>query len=247
MHIDHCLQASGHWRNQIFQLFSCNVLPLFFRLLFKYWSITYRVSSNFPLQYFSNELFNIHIRSLWWWVQLPRSIIQQPILHYCLGSLSCWKIQLQPLIMTKLPTPDAATAPQTITLPPPCVTIEIRCLRPMAVLGFLQTFDLQSYPKFWFIRKKNAIPELKILMIFICFLRNQNVLHCFSRLWEASCEEFCRKVLFVAYTLRFWLTLLRMKEMNPTGELLWAATSRFTLERVRFRKVFINCLHRRLS
>lgn len=48
---------------------------------------------------------------------------------------------------TKFPTPDAATAPQTMTFPPPCSPVEMRCLGFIALLALLQSLAFLLHPK----------------------------------------------------------------------------------------------------
>jgi hypothetical protein len=90
----------------------------------------------------------------------------------CLGSLSCWKVNLHPSlrswelcrrfksrfslyfalfifpsIVTSLPVPAAEKHPYNMMLPPPCFTVGMVLARWWAVPGFLQTWHLAFRPK----------------------------------------------------------------------------------------------------
>ncbi len=94
------------------------------------------------------------------------------ILAVCLGSLSCWKVNLQPglrswalwrrfssrislylaafifpSIATSRPVPAAEKHPHNMMLPPPCFTVGTVLDRWWAVPGFLHTYRLELRPK----------------------------------------------------------------------------------------------------
>ncbi len=94
------------------------------------------------------------------------------ILAVCLGSLSCWKVNLRPSlrswalwrrfssrislypaafifpsIATSRPVPAAEKHPHSMMLPPPCFTVGTVLDRWWAVPGFLHTYRLELRPK----------------------------------------------------------------------------------------------------
>ncbi len=94
------------------------------------------------------------------------------ILAVCLGSLSCWKVNLRPSlrswalwrrfssrislylaafifpsIATSHPVPAAEKHPHSMMLPPPCFTVGTVLDRWWAVPGFLHTYRLELRPK----------------------------------------------------------------------------------------------------
>ncbi len=94
------------------------------------------------------------------------------ILAVCLGSLSCWKVNLRPSlrswalwrrfssrislylaafifpsIATRRPVPAAEKHPHSMMLPPPCFTVGTVLDRWWAVPGFLHTYRLELRPK----------------------------------------------------------------------------------------------------
>ncbi len=109
------------------------------------------------------------------------------ILAVCLGSLSCWKVNLRPSlrswalwrrfssrislylaafifpsIATSRPVPAAEKHPHSMMLPPPCFTVGTVLDRWWAVPGFLHTYRLELRPK----RSILVSSDQRILQVF---------------------------------------------------------------------------------
>ncbi len=131
------------------------------------------------------------------------------ILAVCLGSLSCWKVNLRPSlrswvlwrrfssrislylaafifpsIATSRPVPAAENHPHSMMLPPPCFTVGTVLDRWWAVPGFLHTYRLELRPKSSIlVSSDQRILFVTILESFRCF---------FSKLhagFHVSCTE----------------------------------------------------------
>ncbi len=120
------------------------------------------------------------------------------ILAVCLGSLSCWKVNLRPTlrswalwrrfssrislylaafifpsIATSRPVPAAEKHPHSMMLPPPCFTVGTVLDRWWAVPGFLHTYRLELRPKSSIlVSSDQRILFVTILEPFRCFLAN---------------------------------------------------------------------------
>ncbi len=120
------------------------------------------------------------------------------ILAVCLGSLSCWKVNLRPSlrswalwrrfssrislyltafifpsIVTSRPVPAAEKHPHSMMLPPPCFTVGTVLDRWWAVPGFLHTYHLELRPKSYIlVSSDQRILFVTILESFRCFLAN---------------------------------------------------------------------------
>ncbi len=120
------------------------------------------------------------------------------ILAVCLGSLSCWKVNLRPSlrswalwrrfssrislylaafifpsIATSRPVPAAEKHPHSMMLPPPCFTVGTVLDRWWAVPGFLHTYRLELRPKSSIlVSSDQRILFVTILESFRCFLAN---------------------------------------------------------------------------
>ncbi len=120
------------------------------------------------------------------------------ILAVCLGSLSCWKVNLRPslrswvlwrrfssrislylaafifpFIATSRPVPAAEKHPHSMMLPPPCFTVGTVLDRWWAVPGFLYTYRLELRPKSSIlVSSDQRILFVTILESFRCFLAN---------------------------------------------------------------------------
>ncbi len=120
------------------------------------------------------------------------------ILAVCLGSLSCWKVNLRPSlrswalwrrfssrislylaafifpsIATSRPVPAAEKHPHSMMLPPPCFTVGTVLDRWWAVPGFLHTYRLELRPKSSILDSSDQrILFVTILESFRCFLAN---------------------------------------------------------------------------
>ncbi len=120
------------------------------------------------------------------------------ILAVCLGSLSCWKVNLRPSlrswalwrrflsrislylatfifpsIATSHPVPAAEKHPHSMMLPPPGFTVGTVLDRWWAVPGFLHTYCLELRPKsFILVSSDQRILFFTILESFRCFLAN---------------------------------------------------------------------------
>ncbi len=120
------------------------------------------------------------------------------ILAVCLGSLSCWKVNLRPSlrswalwrrfwsrislylaafifpsIATSRPVPAAEKHPHSMMLPPPCFTVGTVLDRWWAVPGFLHTYRLELRPKSYIlVSSDQRILFVTILESFRCFLAN---------------------------------------------------------------------------
>ena len=119
------------------------------------------------------------------------------ILAVCLGSLSCWKMNLTPVwsralwsrfssrmslytaafilpsIRTSLPVPAAEQHPHSMMLPPPCFTVGMVLAWWWAVPGFLQTWHLAFTPKSSiFVSSDQRILFLMVWESFRCILTN---------------------------------------------------------------------------
>ncbi len=116
----------------------------------------------------------------------------------CLGSLSCWKVNLRPSlrswalwrrfssrislylaafifpsIATGRPVPAAEKHPHSMMLPPPCFTVGTVLDRWWAVPGFLHTYRLELRPKSSIlVSSDQRILFVTILESFRCFLAN---------------------------------------------------------------------------
>ncbi len=94
------------------------------------------------------------------------------ILAVCLGSLSCWKVNLRPSLRSwalwRSPVPAAEKHPHSMMLPPPCFTVGTVLDRWWAVPGFLHTYRLELRPKSSsLIRPENLIcHHLGVLRVF---------------------------------------------------------------------------------
>ncbi len=131
------------------------------------------------------------------------------ILAVCLGSLSCWKVNLRPSlrswalwrrflsrislylaafifpsIATSRPVPAAEKHPHSMMLPPPCFTVGTVLDRWWAVPGFLHTYRLELRPtSSILVSSDQRILFVTILESFSCF---------FSKLhagFHVSCTE----------------------------------------------------------
>ncbi len=117
------------------------------------------------------------------------------ILAVCLGSLSCWKVNLRPSlrswalwrrfssrislylaafifpsIATGRPVPAAEKHPHSMMLPPPCFTVGTVLDRWWAVPGFLHTYRLELRPKSSIlVSSDQRILFVTILESFRCF------------------------------------------------------------------------------
>ncbi len=120
------------------------------------------------------------------------------ILAVCLGSLSCWKVNLRPSlrswalwrrfssrislylaafifpsIATSRPVPAAEKHPHSMMLPPPCFTVGTVLDRWWAVPGFLHTYRLELRSKSSIlVSSDQRILFVTILESFRCFLAN---------------------------------------------------------------------------
>ncbi len=120
------------------------------------------------------------------------------ILAVCLGSLSCWKVNLRPSLRswalwrrfssrislylaafifpstaTSRPVPAAEKHPHSMMLPPPCFTVGTVLDRWWAVPGFLHTYRLELRPKSYIlVSSDQRILFVTILESFRCFLAN---------------------------------------------------------------------------
>ncbi len=120
------------------------------------------------------------------------------ILAVCLGSLSCWKVNLRPSlrswalwrrfssrislylaafifpsIATSRPVPAAEKHPHSMMLPPPCFTVGTVLDRWWAVPGFLHKYRLELRPKSAIlVSSDQRILFVTILESFRCFLAN---------------------------------------------------------------------------
>ncbi len=104
------------------------------------------------------------------------------ILAVCLGSLSCWKVNLRPSlrswalwrrfssrislylaafifpsIATSRPVPAAEKHPHSMMLPPPCFTVGTVLDRWWAAPGFLHTYRLELRPKSYWIMEATVL------------------------------------------------------------------------------------------
>ena len=115
------------------------------------------------------------------------------ILAVCLGSLSCWKVNLWPSLRSRalwkrfssrislylaafiFPSivPAAEQHPHSMMLPPPCFTVGIVLGRWWAVPGFLHTYRLELMPKSSIlVSSDQRILFLIVWESFMCFLWN---------------------------------------------------------------------------
>ncbi len=152
------------------------------------------------------------------------------ILAVCLGSLSCWKVNLRPSlrswalwrrfssrislylaafifpsIATSRPVPAAEKHPHGMMLPPPCFTVGTVLDRWWAVPGFLHTYHLELRPKSSILDSSDQrILFVTILESFMCFLTPCG-LSCVLHWGEASVGPLCHKAP-TGGGLQWWLT-----------------------------------------
>ncbi len=146
------------------------------------------------------------------------------ILAVCLGSLSCWKVNLRPSLMswalwrrfssrislylaafifpsiaTSRPVPAAEKHPHSMMLPPPCFTVGTVLDRWWAVPGFLHTYRLELRPKSSIlVSSDQRILFVTILESFRCFLANS--------MWAFMCLALRSHKAPTGGGLQWWLT-----------------------------------------
>ncbi len=127
------------------------------------------------------------------------------ILAVCLGSLSCWKVNLRPSLRSwalwRSPVPAAEKHPHSMMLPPPCFTVGTVLDRWWAVPGFLHTYRLELRSKSSsLIRPENLIcHHLGVLQVFF------SKLHAGFHVSWTSVGPLCHKAP-TGGGLQWWLT-----------------------------------------
>ncbi len=173
------------------------------------------------------------------------------ILAVCLGSLSCWKVNLRPSlrswalwrrfssrislyltafifpsIATSRPVPAAEKHPHSMMLPPPCFTVGTVLDRWWAVPGFLHTYRLESRPKSSIlVSSDQRILFVTILESFRCFLANSvRVFMCLA-LRRGFAGPLCHKAP-TGGGLQWWLTFYNFL---PSPECISGAQPQWSL------------------
>ncbi len=173
------------------------------------------------------------------------------ILAVCLGSLSCWKVNLRPSlrswalwrrfssrislyltafifpsIATSRPVPAAEKQPHSMMLPPPCFTVGTVLDRWWAVPGFLHTYRLESRPKSSIlVSSDQRILFVTILESFRCFLANSvRVFMCLA-LRRGFVGPLCHKAP-TGGGLQWWLTFYNFL---PSPECISGAQPQWSL------------------
>ncbi len=193
----------------------------------------------------------VQVRALAGPFKNSHGVVVKPLLRYlavCLGSLSCWKVNLRPSlrswalwrrflsrislylaafifpsIATSRPVPAAEKHPHSMILPPPCFTVGTVLDRWRAVPGFLHTYRLELRPKSSFlVSSDQRILFVTILEYFRCF---------FSKLhagFHVSCTEerpLCHKAP-TGGGLQWWLTF---NNFLPSPECISGAQPQWSL------------------